>query len=660
MKYTKYYWGIVIGSLTLFSSCNDTVYNGDKLQTVKDTLTSAFDFATDNTYDLKVNYNVPKGYNIGFKVYTENPIEIGEGGQIKLKKGLEPIDAGFTDEMGLYNYPIQGVPSSIQTLYVYTDYPGVPMLMTANVNNGLLSEAIPGVESENKILASRSVSVYTTFTGFNPNPKTLGSWVNANGFYGRPDYLLKNSIDVPYEAMNAIRSVLPEGGHPKEDLIKNGDINVTDSAEIDLYMISESTGAFNTFAYFCYPTGKKPLKIGDISNNITVIFPNAKKVGSIGGYGAIDQHKNEGIRLHYFEGGVDKGTVFPKGTSIGWVIYNNSYKDAARSGKPISFYGNGGTMRGDFYSVKEFNNDGRQHMALFRYKDFVAIGMEDWGPGSDYDYNDIVFNVKATPITAITTDVPEVNPSESPETVESSQKGVLAFEDLWPHQGDFDLNDVVVGYHSTVYQNSKNEITSVKDSFTLQWTGAGFTSSFAYQMNVPRSNIASVTFSDPSLNAEIDPKENMATIRLFKNTLGEEKPKTVEVIVRFKTPINKAAFMRAPYNPFINPGGNAGSEVHLTQMKPTSQMDTKLLGSFDDCSKSGQNIYYVTFQKDGEGYFTKQQMPFAIHLKDLDVKSFVIPKESQHLDLYYPKFLNWVNSKGQIDKDWFRYPLNKE
>ena len=45
---------------------------------------------------------------------------------------------------------------------------------------------------------------------------------------------------------------------------------------------------------------------------------------------------------------------------------------------------------------------------------------------------------------------PEVPTDEDNYTTYS---GILTFEDLWPEQGDYDMNDVMIRYKSKVYKS---------------------------------------------------------------------------------------------------------------------------------------------------------------------------------------------------------------
>ena len=46
----------------------------------------------------------------------------------------------------------------------------------------------------------------------------------------------------------------------------------------------------------------------------------------------------------------------------------------------------------------------------------------------------------------------------------------FGFEDNWPEQGDYDLNDVVMKYQSSVDYNIDNKVLNIIDKFTLAWT----------------------------------------------------------------------------------------------------------------------------------------------------------------------------------------------
>lgn len=614
-------------------------------------------------YTLTLQYDVPDNYPVAFSVYTQNPLEVGEGGQISLRN-IRPVDGGRTDADGYYSEPLIDIQTTVKELYIYTEAVGVPRLLVVKVNGDVLSEpTLPedaAVETKSLVLRAADdykTAVYNQFVdGFTPG--RLGYWINGNGYYGRPDYLVNDRITVSDKVLKTIRQRLPEGRKPAniDEILANGDIHVTKDARIKIHLIDEYTGANSVMGYYTYPTAQPPTKPAEVEASTVVLFPNAKVPGSgAGGYGAVT--RGEGMQLHYFEDGRDKGVVFPAGVSVGWVIYNNGYRPAINSKGKVTNKGNG-NQASTFYSTPALNGGAKQ-VALFRIDQFVVLGMEDWKTGRDY--NDIVFHVTADPIDAIIDEIPEVDPEEPPFVpITVNPQGTLAFEDLWPRQGDFDLNDVVVKYNSEITYNENNEVVKTVDHFDLLWSGATIHNAFCYQINARRADVDITFEGEGAAGAYVDGELDLATVRLFNDALAQTgnntKTTSVTVTTVFRRPYPKSEFRHAPYNPFITTAAK-DKEVHLTNYSPTLLAKPGYFGTEDDRSIYGQGTYYITFDTNGI------QMPFALHIptdpdpaKDIP---FVIPRESKRIDQFYPKFLSWVTSNGQQDGDWYLYPIDR-
>lgn len=634
-----------------------------------------FDFSTRESYTLNVNYDVPEGYKVYFEVYTQDPEQLDADGQV-VKRDLNPVDVGFTDEKGSYNHKIV-VPATARYLYIYSPYAGVPRVLVAEIRDGALTEAAyPDEVSGARSLLARAGdedykdAVYNGTGGL----QRLGYWKNAKGeyslngktydLYGRPDYVKSEKITISKDILNLINQTLPEGkgGQVDPSLIKNGDIRVIEKAHIDLYLVDENTSANSTLAYYCYETGSSPKKVSDIKD-IIIAFPNAKvlKYHSYypkGNNGAVE--RGEGIRLHYWKDGVDMGDEFPAGVSIGWVIYNKAYDPCIAENGGIN------TKKDHFYSDKVLNRkNGKGHVALFRSGDKVMFGFEDWP--DDYDYNDVVFYVKSDPIGAIIDpSLPDVKPEEPDDSdvkAEVTYRGILTFEDIWPYRGDFDMNDVVVKYVSTVGYNQKNEVIQTEDVYTILWSGAAYDNSFVYQLDAMRNEI-DVTFSSSlggNGGAFVDQTLDKATIRLANKVLAyanQEEKVSFTVTTKYTgRRIAKDDFTLPPYNPFITTMDD-DKEVHLTNMRPTERLDKENLGHGHDKSDPSKNLYYITYDEEG------QQMPFAINLvfeNDEAMDTFVVQfcdplRESKRIDTFYPAFLNWVKTNGKEEADWYLHP----
>lgn len=626
-----------------------------------------FDFSTRESYTLNLKYDVPEGYQVYFEVYTQDPEQLDADGQL-VKRDIEPVDVGFTDGMGKYNKKIQ-VPSTAKLLYIYSPYAGVPRVLVSEVNDGLLSEPkYPEEVSGARSVLSRAGDDYKN-EKYNDagGLKRLGYWMNAKAsyllkdvyydLYGRPDYVNNEKMTVSSDILNLINQTLPEGqGKVDPSLIKNGDIHVTKDAHVDLYLIDENTSANSTLAYYCYETGNPPKSQADVKD-IIIAFPNSKvlKYHSYypkGNTGALE--RGEGVRLHYWKDGQDMGDEFPVGTSIGWVIYNESYVPG------INGTGGVNAQKEHFFSDENLNKNGKGHVVLFRSGEKVIFGFEDWT--GDYDYNDVVFYVNSDPIEAITPDIPDVKPEEPDDSevaAEVTYRGILAFEDVWPYRGDFDMNDVVVKYVSVVGYNSKNEVVQTTDNYTILWSGASINNSFAYQLDARRSEVEVAITSSLGGNggAYVDQTLDKATVRLANKVLeyANKEPKATFTVVTKYTGrrIAKEDFTLPPYNPFITTT-DLDMEVHLTNMRPTEKLDKEKLGIGHDKSDPSANLYYITYSVNG------QQMPFAIDIafeNESDQDAFVIPVETKSIDTYYPGFLNWVKTKGKENADWYLHPI---
>lgn len=658
--------GVVI--LLAMAGCEKKdVYDPDKPD-----YDNVFDFSTRSSYTLNVKYDVPENYKVYFEVYTQDPEQLDADGQV-VKRDIEPVDVGFTDENGNYSQKIV-VPATAKFLYIYSPYAGVPRVLVAEITNGVLSEATyPDEVSGARSLISRAGEEDYENAAYNKTGglKRLGFWKNTKGIYqldgkffdiyGRPVYDVKEGIAVSSDILKVINTAVPEGGGVKPDLIKNGDIHVYKKAHIDLCLVDEQTSANSTLAYYCYETENPPKKVADIKDNVVIAFPNAKVLKNHGFYpkgnnGALK--RGEGIRLHYWKDGEDMGDEFPENTSIGWVIYNNGYESGV-SGK-----GGINTSKRHFYSAKALNGDEREHVALFKSGDNVLFGFEDWN--GDYDYNDVVFYVHSDPVDAITPDIPEVELPEKPDNdkvaATVTYRGILTFEDNWPARADFDMNDVVVKYVSTVGYNTNNEVVETKDVYTILWSGATFDNSFAYQLDVKRSEVEVEISSTLGGNggAYVDPSMDRATIRLANKVLAYANNKDEKAVFTVVTKytgrrIAKKDFTLPPYNTFITTTSE-DKEVHLTNMRPTEKLNKEYLGFGDDRSDPDANLYYITYDENG------QQMPFAINLvfeKDEDMNSFVIPEEKAPINIKYPSFLNWVKTNGKEDADWYLHPAKE-
>ena len=443
----------VIGVVSVaFSSClqkdvYDPANSGDKEEEV--TLDNYFDFATTKNIQLNIDYGkeCPRAY---FEVYAENPLSyVAEGGQIIKKAGVSHIATGFTDIQGRYIKPAS-FPTAVSEVYIYSPDFGVPTLYKTKVVGSDVSAKITfenaldvtPVDSSTRSAQTRSSLKFIT----NVIPNVLGTW-NVNT--GRPNYLdASKKINVDATLKSYITTYFPEGkNNVGTNLVSDdADILIKEDANVVVNYFGGDTGAQSVFAYYCYSENASIDEIRQAAKHACVIFPNAHK-SSLGNYSGV------AVNLKYInETGSfpeEEPERIPAGTKIGFLIWNDGWRGVKANGNM-------------FYSTKSLNSDKISHTAIFAAKNKVGervnvITMEDWKNGEN-DYNDVAFVISSNPIAAI--EVPDVpNPGDRQGTEKYS--GVLGFEDNWPEQGDYDLNDVVMKYQSSVDYNIDNKVLNI-------------------------------------------------------------------------------------------------------------------------------------------------------------------------------------------------------
>jgi LruC domain-containing protein len=246
--------------------------------------------------------------------------------------------------------------------------------------------------------------------------------------------------------------------------------------------------------------------------------------------------------------------------------------------------------------------------------------------------------------------------------------GTLAYEDLWPDKGDYDLNDMVLDYNYKMVTNSSNYIKDIYGTFKLRAVGASKVNAFAIEFPFLLSNIDmtqfvslngtqpyTMTFTDVSpycILTVINSTNELITVPgngVYWNTQMDQ-PKFPEVNLSFRitfiNPINPNLMpYSAPFNPFIIADRVAGKEVHLPGMKPTALADPAWFGLGDDDTQVSAGKYYKT----------RNNLPWAIHIP----VSFKYPIERKQITEAYLGFKPWAESGGTSNQNWYLLTPNQ-
>jgi LruC domain-containing protein len=601
-----------------------------------------------------------------------------------LGKGAE-LTKVLSDKNGYIRTKLN-IASSIKNLVIDPSHIGLASNVTAYIKDDILSAVIGGQTgySGNVILSkSKATSNRTSaIGGYNFNAKSgLGSSgftsYNSSNFdnLGRPVSLLPVD-NISFAAlMNQIDASLPNGVPVKSKYIATEiptDLKIERLADVWITFVHEGADYRNTLAYYTYPTGNPPTNENQI-DNANVIFPNCSLIGGNG----------EGNMI---SGDKVKIGRFPAGTSIGFVLLQNA------------FLGNGSINFNatKFFSTEGINPEGdlakKRHNVILHnvsQRTFL-IGFEDInrmpGQGSDQDFNDLIFYAQSNPVEAISpVKIPTLDETHVdgdgdgvPDAIDEypldpgraynrwypSQLvwGTTAFEDNWPFEGDYDLNDLVVSYRYKFAMNASNQLVDLTGEFKGLAAGADFQNGFGVQLPFMPSQIQSVTGMDVKGSAGVvldgkglERNQNKAVIIPFDNyrnmfAAGTEqinttpgKPKItsnlVTVKVLFTSPLADDFTGLAPFNPFMISNLDRGREVHLVNYAPTDLAAGKWFNTGADNSNVGTGRFYIT----------SLNRPFALDF----FGPFEYPIERTPITNVYNHFAEWALSGGTTYPDWY-------
>ena len=642
---TKYLFILSIIGMFLISCVNESDLGPGNPGTDDDPLANLdvaddFDYATSK--NLSVQLDVPDFLsNAVVTLYTKS------GNQDSVAVGRGGFNAGGRLVKNLV------LSSRADSLLIFSSYTGLVNEVRLPIEGSSLSfDYRPlyerdGSSGKNKVV-HRPFKWPASIAG-----KSDFTYIDTYDGAGVPDNLVFPDV-VQQNLLDDINASLPEnvpGGIPNSnpDFLAGKETNLILTKEADVWVtfVSEGAGYRNSLGYYSYPVGQEPTTVEELTR--LVIFPNVSMVGSGGGL-------VPGDRAYLGR--------FPANTVVGWFLVANGWNG--------SVTGNG---NGIYYSNPDFNPEGsadkRTHMVLLydEAREITLLGFEDLrrDVATDDDFNDAVFYARSNPVDAIQIgnlaqievandsdgdgvndeldDFPfDPNQAFNNFSPAANSTGKLVYEDLWPNQGDYDFNDLVVDYNFNSIANADNLITTLEGSFTIEHIGGAFHNGFGFVLPISPDNIASVSgqnlnggYETVAANGTETGLGSNETVILVAGDAFDLEGQTLDITITFANPQDQIALGEVPYNPFLIVNGDRTREVHLPDLPPTSKAAG--LGTADDFSNSGLNRYYKT----------ATNLPWAMNIYD----GFEAPPESIPITIQYPRFVNWANSGGTQDLDWY-------
>ena len=576
-----------------------------------------------------------------FSIYGK----IGEQDSLSIGKGTFDAAGHFEKQLT--------VAARLDSVLIYTNYIGLTDNVRLPVNGSEVEfdynqfyersgTSGKGVERPKRtFLSQNSQADYTFIDTFNS--------------LGVPDNLAFADV-IQQNLLDDINASLPEnvpGGIPASnpDFLagKETSLIITEEADVWVTFVSEGAGYRNVLGYYSYPLGNEPQTVDDIAEH-RIIFPNVSFLGSGGGLIPVDR--------------VYLGR-FPANTVISWFLAANGW------------FGSGvSDGNGVYYSNPDFNPESteatRNHMVLLydEARELTLLGFEDLrrDVATDDDFNDAVFYARANPPDAIQVgefaeievandaDGDGINdelddfPFDADKAFNNflpsvNSTGKLVYEDLWPSQGDYDFNDLAVDYSFNLIANGDNLVTSLDGSFTIENIGGSLHNGFAFVLPIDPNLIDSIEgqlinggYETIAANGTESGTNADEAVIIVAGDCFDLLGQTIDISIDFSSPVDANDLGDVPFNAFLIANQDRAKEIHLPDLPPTSKAD--YLGTQDDFSDASIGRYYKT----------NTNLPWALNIYE----GFQTPPENIPITLQYPRFVNWANSGGTQDLDWYQ------
>ncbi len=662
-------WLLLLASMVcLLQQCrpvlpDDVTANNGSMSTIQ--VKPGFNFATTSDVAFRVKVLTNKD-----KPMAGVPLSLyGMPGDLLLMTGITQADGTLSMQ--------HSIGSNISSVDIRTAFPGIPNSYTVAISNAKSVDVVLGGSKpsssggrQGAFFSSETMNEMLLTTAL-PTLATLGTWNSL----GVPNYLVgTDAIDTQF--YQDISASLPEGAalsksHPS--YLYNSaptTLNIRERADVWVTFVHEGAGWQNTLGYYTYDANNPPQSVNDLKN-LTVIFPNVSYTNSGGGL---------------VSGNRVKIGTFEAGTQVGFFLIG----DAFRNGK----IGNGYYAHFSHSALNvEKDPNNRRHIILLddpRSNRFL-LGIEDVSHENvpincDNDYNDAVFYITSNPITAIdpsampkmdtqkdsdgdgASDSVDEYPTDKDRAFNSytpakNAFGTLAYEDLWPQQGDYDFNDLVVSYNFQEVLNASSKVVDVKAHMVPRAIGASMSNGWGFELPVASTLITSVTGNrvrgkSVTLGSNgVETGSTKAIVVAFENAFdclprpgtsfvntvpGETQSvgDTMHVTVKLNTPQAASQWLSPPYNSFLIVNQDRGREIHFIDNKPTARANVSLFGTMQDRS----SMQGASFYKNERG------LPWALNLP----VSFDYPVERAQMTDAYLYFKPWAESGGTLYTDWYQ------
>lgn len=230
----------------------------------------------------------------------------------------------------------------------------------------------------------------------------------------------------------------------------------------------------------------------------------------------------------------------------------------------------------------------------------------------------------------------------------------LSFEDLWPAQGDFDMNDMVLNTNVVYTSHANNDRVDATFTIDVEAVGAGYANGLAIVFtDASKQPLAQNILSGVSGDASLDPDVTNGIIvfndvyqaqsEYYQNNgVGPSLPaETFSFTVSFNANAGSQALVPDIY---IFRSNDRGLEIHLDGFLGTTMADASKYNTIDDINGT---------------YSTITGLPWALEVVTPD-KSYKHPLEYIDILVAYPSFQGWAESSGSSNQSWLDNPVSSK
>ncbi len=242
----------------------------------------------------------------------------------------------------------------------------------------------------------------------------------------------------------------------------------------------------------------------------------------------------------------------------------------------------------------------------------------------------------------------------------------ICYEDMWPQNGDYDINDLVIDINvEEKYDEDTWELTNIIFKYKVRAVGAtriiGFATtlpSYIIGNGIPVSSNNLATFNaDYNTVVFFNNARDVVpySTNFFNTEHSDPYDNRAEIVHTIDMPVSEnwgkrdnskvvwIPWYSAPYNPFIYINNDDSYQIHLKHYPVIpGYADMAKFNTFDDNSD-------VTYPQWPQSYQNANYCPWAFYIAE----SVPYPQEKRSILNVFPQFAQWALSDGWSYQDWY-------